>query len=118
MKLMMMGMAGISALLGLVLIDAVIAAEPADGDRRPAFEGGRGSAPGIGGRFGQRRGRDPVRQLERMDTNDDGQISEAEFVDFRLARLDELFERRDRDDDGLIALDENPRPERPDRSNR
>jgi Ca2+-binding EF-hand superfamily protein len=119
MKLITIGMAGISTLLALALMNAVIAAEPADGDRRPAFEGRRGPGPGgIGSRFGQRRGPAFARQLERMDTDDDGQISEAEFVDFRLARLDETFERRDRNDDGLIGLDENPRPERPNRPNR
>jgi Ca2+-binding EF-hand superfamily protein len=42
-----------------------------------------------------------------MDANDDAAVSEEEFVEFRLSRLDELFERRDRDDDGLISLAEN-----------
>jgi hypothetical protein len=100
-------------------MSAVIAAEPGD-RQRPAFEGGRSAGPaGTGdGRAGFRRGPAFERQLERMDTNEDDQVSEDEFVDFRLARVDGLFERRDRDDDGLISLEENSRPGRPDRPNR
>jgi Ca2+-binding EF-hand superfamily protein len=121
MKLSTLGVAGISTLLGLALMSAVIAAEPGDGGRRPAFQGGRGPGPGGmmgGGRGGFRRGPAFERQLERMDTNEDDQVSEDEFVDFRLARVDDMFERRDRDDDGLISLEENERPDRPDRPNR
>jgi Ca2+-binding EF-hand superfamily protein len=119
MKLSTLGIAGISTLLGLACMTAVIAAEPGDGNRRPAFEGGRGPGPGaMRGRGGFRRGPAFERQLERMDTNDDDKVSEDEFVDFRLASVDEIFERRDRDDDGLISLEENERPGRPDRPNR
>lgn len=53
-----------------------------------------------------------------MDADDDGQVSEEEFVDFRLAPLDESFERRDQDGDGLISLDENRRPNRAGRAER
>src|SRR5687768_1361141 len=121
MKLTTMAMAGISVLFGLTSMSTVIAAEQ-DGDRRPAFEGQRGAGGrGAGPLPGLRRGPPGARlerQLERMDTNDDGQISEEEFVELRLARVDDLFERRDRDDDGLIALDENQRPDRPTPRNR
>lgn len=121
MKLSTLGMAvGIGALLGLASMSAVIAAEPGDGDRRPALQGGRGPGAGGGmrGRGGFRRGPAFERQLERLDADDDGQISEDEFVDARLARLDDMFERRDRDGDGLISLEENERPDRPDRPDR
>lgn len=120
MKLSTLGIAaGISALLGLASMSAVIAAEPRDGDRRPALQGGRGPGPGgLQGRGGFRRGPALERQLERLDADDDGQISENEFVDARLARVDDMFERRDRDGDGLISLEENERPERPDRPGR
>ncbi|MES2626647.1 MAG: hypothetical protein V4628_15280 [Pseudomonadota bacterium] len=120
MKLLTMGITGLAALVGITLMSSVIAAVPADGAGRPAFEGGRGQGHGGGmrGRFGGRRGPDAERQLGRMDANDDGQVSEDEFVDARLAFIDEMFERRDRDNDGLLSLDENTRPERPDRPNR
>lgn len=124
MKLTTIGLAGITTLISLAVMSAVIAAEPSDGGRRPAFEGGRGPGPGpggMGGRFGNRRGPDPERQIEHLDANDDGLVSEEEFVDSRLARLNDMFERRDRNNDGLISLDEDQRPEhadRPDRPNR
>ena len=124
MKLTTLGIAGISTLLGLAVMSAVIAAEPSDGGRRPAFAGDRGPGPGPAGRQDRPgRGRGPTleHQLERLDANDDGQISEDEFVDARLAHIDELFARRDRNDDGLITLDEDQppaRPDRPDRPNR
>src|SRR5688572_29089442 len=118
MKLSTLGIAGFSALFGLAFVSAVIAAEPDDDGRRPAFQGGRGPGPGGMGRGGFRRGPAFERQLERMDTNEDDQVSEDEFVDFRLARVDDMFERRDRDNDGLISLEENERPDRPDRPGR
>lgn len=120
MKLSILGMAaGISTLLGLACMSAVIAAEPGDGDRRPAFQGSRGPGPGgMRDRGGFRRGPALERQLERLDADDDGQVSEDEFVDARLAVVDKMFERRDRNGDGLISPEENQRPDRPDRPGR
>jgi Ca2+-binding EF-hand superfamily protein len=114
MKFSISGMAGITLLVGFAFMSAAIAAERSNGERRPAFEGSR-SAQGsdvAAGRRGARRGPTPERQLERMDANDDEQVSENEFIEFRLSRVDEQFERRDRDDDGLISHEENPRSER------
>ena len=57
-----------------------------------------------------------------MDTDADGRVSSAEFIEGRLQQADHYFERRDTDGDGLIAADEyaipRPRPERGARAGR
>jgi Ca2+-binding EF-hand superfamily protein len=50
-----------------------------------------------------------------MDTDSDGRVSETEFVDARLARANDLFERLDRDDDGLLSDTDRKRVSRFDR---
>lgn len=59
--------------------------------------------------------------IERLDTDGDGRISRNEFLDGRLERVADMFERQDRDGDGLISIeDRGPRGrgEGDDRGNR
>ncbi|HWK53332.1 MAG TPA: hypothetical protein VNR18_03110 [Hyphomicrobiales bacterium] len=80
-----------------------------------AQERGRHAAPDVdrhgAAEAGHHRGgrampRDDMRDLTRLDTDADGRVSEAEFLDARLARVDAMFERRDRDNDGLITVED------------
>jgi len=66
-----------------------------DGERRPAYA-----------RHRHRPGGDPERLVDRLDTNQDGFVDVDEFLDARLERVDEQFERRDDDGDGLLSEDE------------
>jgi len=52
---------------------------------------------------------DPAQVISRLDTNEDGVISEDEFLTARLDRAERGFNRRDRDDDGFISSDETGR---------
>ena len=45
-------------------------------------------------------------RLQDLDTNNDGKISQEEFIAPRLARLDDLIARLDKNNDGVISLDE------------
>ena len=47
-----------------------------------------------------------------QDADGDGLISEAEFIDARLAKIDDHFTRMDQDGDGQISMDEQTPPER------
>ncbi len=62
-----------------------------------------------------RRGRpggNPERLIDHLDSNGDGFVDENEFVDSRLTRVDQQFERQDENGDGLIS-EEEARRERP-----
>jgi hypothetical protein len=112
MKIKMLGILTASALLGTVLSTANFAQERGRG---PGLEGPRqgaaqtGQMRGRGGpirgarRGGSGRGAGDENFIERNDTNADGQVSEAEFLDERLQNIDAQFERRDADGNGLIS---------------
>jgi Ca2+-binding EF-hand superfamily protein len=124
MKLKLLGVMTATALLGTVLATTSAAqprgrggfdgAPPPRGEMRGPLRGGdRGGPPG-GARAAQ-----PERFIERHDTDADGRVSEAEFVDGRMQHIDALFERRDRNGDGQISLDEQDAPRaRPARAGR
>lgn len=64
-----------------------------------------------------RRG-DPAEMFQRIDVNQDGQLSWDEFknIPARNRSVDEMFKRLDADSDGVISRDEfmSQRQERPD----
>ena len=63
-----------------------------------------------------RRGRpggNPEKLIDHLDSNGDGFVDENEFVDGRLAHVDQQFDRKDENGDGLIS-EEEARRERPD----
>ncbi|MEM9300986.1 MAG: hypothetical protein AAGE01_02685 [Pseudomonadota bacterium] len=62
---------------------------------------------------GDRGGRQAGQALAQIDLDGDGVISEAEFVDARLARAESRFLRRDRNGDGVISADDFEDVERP-----
>lgn len=134
MKTKMLGMIALSALIGTALATTSLA-QP----RGRGFEGGARAerAAHVRGpmRPGAARGAilaaRPDRFIERHDTDGDGTVSEAEFIDERLAVVDTIFERRDTDGDGMISVAEHeapralpgrmvrgPRGARPERPNR
>lgn len=111
MKLKMIGVMTATALLGTVLA-TTSAAQPRG---RGGFDGTpppRGEMPGSarGGRAGPPGGApaaaQPERFIERHDTDADGRVSAAEFVDDRMQHIDEQIDRRDTNGDGVISLDE------------
>ena len=78
---------------------------------------------GEGTHYGRHRpgrpGGNPDRLIDRLDVNEDGVIDEDEFIDSRLSRLDNMFERQDVDGDGLLSREEaerrrHHRPHHPD----
>ena len=63
-----------------------------------------------------RRGRpggNPEKLIDHLDSNGDSFVDENEFVDGRLAHVDQQFDRKDENGDGLIS-EEEARRERPD----
>ena len=98
----------LTALASLLALPAAAATDPAT-DTRPAMHGRDGRPP-----MGAPRGmmREPEARMERLDTNNDGKISQEEFLAPAIDHLDEMFERRDTNGDGLIAEGEG-RPQRP-----
>jgi Ca2+-binding EF-hand superfamily protein len=117
MKLKMIGVMTATALLGTVLATTSVA-QPRG---RGGFDGTpppRGEMPGPrggmrGGPGGGEPAAQPERFIERHDTDADGRVSEAEFVDDRVKNVDELFERRDSDGDGVISAAEQEAPRGP-----
>jgi Ca2+-binding EF-hand superfamily protein len=108
MKLKMIGVMTATALLGTVLATTSVA-QPRG---RGGFDGApppRGEMRGPGA-AGQRGGPPPERFIERHDTNADGRVSESEFVDDRLQNVDDQFEHRDTNGDGVISLEEHEAP--------
>lgn len=114
MKLKTLAMMTATALLGTALATTSLA-QPRS---RGGFEGAppRGEMPGParggmrGGPPGGAAAAQPERFIERHDTDADGRVSEAEFADERLAHVDEQFERRDSNGDGVISLEEHEAP--------
>ena len=71
------------------------------------MEGGdEGLRPGPRGHRPGRPGGNPERLIDNLDVDGDGYVDVDEFVDARLARVDEEFDRHDRDGDGLLSEDE------------
>ena len=70
-------------------------------DVRPDREGRSAHA-----RHRHRPGGDPERLVDHLDTNEDGFVDVDEFLDARLGRVDDQFDRRDDDGDGLLSEDE------------
>lgn len=58
----------------------------------------------------RRRGRDPEKMMERLDTDGDGKLTLAEFVGGREGkrkeRAENVFARLDKNEDGVVTLDE------------
>lgn len=99
-----------SALLSAAILPAATAQE--DGTRltrqveaidvRPH----RGDGADRPARHRPRPGGNPERVIDRLDTNEDGVVDVDEFLDSRLGRIDEQFDRRDIDGDGLLSEEE------------
>lgn len=100
MKTTTLGILAAGALLGATLATAGMAQ-----DRQRAPDDRAGLAP-------------PRNFIARFDTDADGRVSLAEFVDARLRDADRHFERRDRDGDGLISATEAAPPAGPERGRR
>lgn len=102
----------LAAVCGLLTVPASAAtdtttAAPAD----HAGPGMRHRGPGGPG-FGGRGGPDADDLIGRLDTNKDSKVSLEEFLAPRLDRVDNMFERRDDNNDGVITEGEG-RPQRP-----
>ncbi len=82
----------LSALTALLLPLGAIQAKP---------DGG-----GKGGPDGQHHRPGPGAMLDRMDTNNDGEVTRAEAEAEAKERIDQLFERLDTDGDGVITKEE------------
>lgn len=105
-----------TALLSAAILPAATAQ-----DGEPRFDRGGSNAEGRHARgpgFGPARhrpgrpGGNPERLIDRLDADDDGYVDVDEFLDARLARVDEAFDRRDVDGDGLLSDEEASRPRR------
>jgi Ca2+-binding EF-hand superfamily protein len=103
-----------TALLSVAILPAATAQ---DGEHQ--FNRGAAGAKGHhqrGPSFGPARhrpgrpGDNPKRLIGHLDTDGDGYVDEDEFIDSRLASVDEQFDRRDMDGDGLLNEDEASRP--------
>lgn len=110
MNTRMLGVLAVSALLGGALATTGVAQE-----RQRGFDALRGDGAGLmRGRMRAARGpgaaAQPERFIARHDTDADGRVSAAEFIDVRLESVDHLFERRDTNGDGLITADEQQAP--------
>jgi Ca2+-binding EF-hand superfamily protein len=115
MKLKLLAALLTGSLIGMTLTTAGFAQ---DDERRFGGPGreGRGMMPGTQPQ-GQMpgpgmRGAGPERMLGNLDTDEDGRISADEFVDERTRQLEQLFNRRDNDGDGLLSAAESKRPDR------
>ena len=118
MKIRLLGILTLGTLYSAALLQPVVAQERNDGFQRPA-RGAAGQHAPQHGKAGSRGNRGAAQVFQ--DVDGDGLISEAEFIEVRLARLDDHFSRLDRDGDGLISLEEQTprvRPERPVRADR
>jgi Ca2+-binding EF-hand superfamily protein len=110
MKLQLLKVLTLSTLAVATLPLTVSAADDTAAPPRMVKRGlGQGKFNPGGGRH---RGPQLERRIERLDSNDDGNISKEEFLAPQLAHVDELFARRDANGDGLIEQGEG-KPERP-----
>ncbi len=118
MKIKSLVILGTTAVISAAILPAASAQ-----DGTPQFKGNAAGAeirhrgdhqgrPGRG-RHRPRPGR-PERLIDHLDTNEDGFVDIDEFLDFRLARVDEKFDRRDTDGDGLLSEEEASRARRGD----
>lgn len=110
MKANTLALVTLTALASLLALPAAAATDPAT-DTKPSMHGREGRQH-MGAPRGMMRGPEPEDRIERLDTNNDGKISQEEFLAPALDHLDEMFERRDTNGDGLIAEGEG-RPQRP-----
>jgi len=78
-------------------------------DARPR-RGGEFHRPGPARPRPGRPGGDPEILIDNLDANGDGYVDLDEFLDGRVARVDQEFDRRDRDGDGLLSEEEARRP--------
>jgi Ca2+-binding EF-hand superfamily protein len=85
------------------VLSTVFAQDAVDRPDRAAFHD-----EGFGGPGHTRAARraSPAHMIERLDSNGDGQVDTEEFIAPQVARIDEMFEQRDTDDDGLISESE------------
>ncbi len=60
---------------------------------------GKRGGPGKGHRMGQKRGKAGMEMMRRADTNNDGEVSKAEFTSAAMAR----FDRTDTDNNGEVS---------------
>lgn len=114
MKIKALAMMTATALLGAALATTSLAQPRARGGFEGAPPRGEMPGPARGGMRGGPRGGAPAAQperfIERHDTDADGRVSEMEFVDERLSHIDDQFEHRDTNGDGVISLDEHTAP--------
>jgi len=115
MKLKLLAALMTGTLMGMTLTTAGFAQ---DGERRFGGPGreGRGMMPGMEQK-GQMPGPDmraagPGRMLSNLDSDEDGRISADEFVDERTRQIEQLFNRRDTDGNGVLSAAESERPAR------
>jgi Ca2+-binding EF-hand superfamily protein len=85
-----------------VLAATVFATAQAAPEQGASTNGAQGPGNGVGGGFGNIANR----IIERLDSDDDGQISLDEFLARPLNRADARFDRLDENDDGLVSLEE------------
>lgn len=78
---------------------ARFAAVDTDGD-------GALSAEELAAAGSERMAKRAERMIERLDSNDDGMLQQAELEEAREGRGDRMFDRIDRDDDGAISAEE------------
>ncbi len=117
MKLKTLGMLAFTTLLVAAVAQTGFAQGTGRGLEGPRAETRGNPGPGMRGP-GARRATalvaSPLRFIEQRDTDADGRVSEMEFVDEQLVRIDDQFERRDNDGDGRISVDEHEaHPARP-----
>jgi len=109
---------GTCAILSAAIMQTASAqdSEPRFGRGAPGAEGRPQRGPGHGPARHRpgRPGGNPAMLIDRLDTDGDGFVDEYEFVDARLARIDDHFDRRDVDGDGLLSKEEASRPRRRD----
>jgi len=116
MKLNKLIILGTTLLVGTALLPVAQAQDSGPGfsPQHAGAEGHQRRGPGAG--RGRHRpghpGGNPNLLIERLDSDGDGYIDEDEFLDARLARVDDQFDRRDADGDGLLSEEEASRPPR------
>lgn len=117
-----LGMLTLGALLSVSLLPASKAQDPEPSAERPGRAGPGIMRGALGGRDQMMRARgaerSPERFIELLDSDGDGQVSSAEYLDEQLQRVDVMFERRDQNEDGLLSLEETGPRERDERPRR
>lgn len=110
MKLKSLVILSTTALLSAAILPAATAqdGEPRFNRGEASAEGRHARGPGAGPARHRpgRPGGNPERLIDRLDTSGDGYVDVDEFLDARLARIDDVFDRRDVDGDGLLSEEE------------